>query len=384
MKLMYFCNDLTFFLNHFSALLSRSLQQGYDVIVLSGGSNTKDINKVKEEYGARLIPINITRSGTRLLDEFKVILDVHRIIKKEKPEIVHLFTIKPCIYGGIVSRILGIKTTIGTVTGLGYTFSGMGWLSKLRSNFFVVLYRLAFGLGNGHVKLVFENSDDRSYFIENHIINEDKTAKVWGAGVDLNLFFPADFRTQSQEIISEVTVMLPSRMLKDKGVLEFIEAAKIIKDIHIPIRMVLVGGVDPHNPASFTTEELNVYVEEGIVEWLGFKSDMPTQLRAADIVCLPSYREGMPKVLLESMACGKPIITTNVPGCREVIVDGVHGFLIPARDGQSLADAIINISSSQQLMDSMGKSSRHRALQLFSDLDIAEQYINLYKNSLHE
>ena len=143
--------------------------------------------------------------------------------------------------------------------------------------------------------------------------------------------------------------------------------------------MVLVGGVDPHNPASFTTEELCAHVEDGIVEWLGFQSDMPMQLRSADIICLPSYREGMPKVLLESMACGKPIITTDVPGCREVIIDGIHGLLIPARDGQSLADAIIKIASSQQVIDAMGMSSRQRALQFFSDIDIAEQYIYLYK-----
>lgn len=378
MKVMFFCNDLPFFLNHFSTLLSRTIDLGYQVTVVAGGSNAKALDDI-EKFGAKFISINMTRSGTNLFSEMKVLFEIRSIFKKINPDVIHLLTIKPCIYGGLISRVLRIKTTIGTVTGLGYIFSSKSGLAKIRSTIFIGLYRLAFGLSNHGARLVFENSDDRNYFTKNRVITVDRTEKVWGAGVNLKLFSPANEKFKRKDAISLVKVLLPSRMLKDKGVVEFFEAAKIIKSLQLPIEMILVGGIDPHNPASFTQSELVEYVDKGFVQWRGFQSDMPMQLRTADIICLPSYREGMPKVLLEAMACGKPIITTDVPGCREVIINEVHGLLIPARDGQSLADAIIKIASSQQLIDTMGQYSRQRALQLFSDLNIAEQYINLYK-----
>ncbi|EOX4283935.1 glycosyltransferase family 4 protein [Vibrio cholerae] len=379
MKLVFFCNDISFFLNHFTTLLRKTIEQGYDVTLLVGGSNDKSIDIIRK-YNVTVIPINITRSGVSIFSETMVFFEIFRILNNIRPDVLHLFTIKPCIYGGIIARLLGLKSTISTITGLGYVFSGHGFCARARSRFFIGLYRLAFGFGNDNVKLVFENSDDRNYFIENKVVNEKNTRRVWGAGVNLDFFSPDD-KDKNGTRLNVVTVMLPARMLKDKGVVEFVEAAKIIKCLQIPIEMVLVGGVDPHNPASFTEQELRTYVDMGIIQWKGFQSDMPMQLRSADIICLPSYREGMPKVLLEAMACGKPIITTDVPGCREVIVNEVHGLLVPVRNSHALADTIIKIASSWNIIHTMGKNSRQYALELFSDIDIAEEYISLYGNS---
>lgn len=378
MKLIFFCNDLPFFLNHFSTLLLKATEIDYDVTVIAGGYTSDSLKKM-EKYKAKFIPLQISRTGTNIFSEIKVFLDIFKILKNTNPDTIHLFTIKPCIYGGLISRLLRIPNVVGTVTGLGYTFSGNGIFSKIRASLLLFLYRSAFGFNNKNTKLVFENSDDCDYFTSHNIIKKEKTSKVWGAGVDLQLFVPrVEYATQVS-VNSLVKVLLPSRMLRDKGVVEFIEAAKIIKASNLPIEMILVGGVDTANPASFTEAELIEYVQQGFVNWLGFQSDMPSHLKNADIVCLPSYREGMPKVLLEALACGKPVITTEAPGCREVITDQIEGLIIPLRDGKALADAIVKISMCTDTRLRMGKASRERAEQLFSDVDIASKYIDLYK-----
>ncbi|WP_161796347.1 glycosyltransferase family 4 protein [Arsukibacterium ikkense] len=379
MKIIFFCNDLPFFVNHFSTLARRTHEKGYDVIVLAGGATPEAVHSV-ERLGCRLIQLNISRSGTNPWQELAAFRQIWQVIRAENPDIMQLLTIKPCIYGGIAARFLKVPKVVGTVTGLGYTFSGSTLKAIIRKNMLLFLYRFAFGGSRRDVKLVFENLDDKSFFEQSKVILPAQTSRVWGAGVDLKRF---SFKSQHPIAASDKVfrVVLPSRMLKDKGILEFIAAADILKNKGAPVEMVLVGGTDSANPASLKNEDIMQWVDRGVITWLGYRNDMPEQLQQADIVCLPSYREGMPKVILEAMACGKAIITTNVPGCREAIEPLVHGLIVPAADSAALAAAIVQLVENPKQLEMMGHAARQRATMLFADTMIADNYLSLYEVS---
>lgn len=379
MKIIFFCNDLPFFVNHFSTLAKLSYEKGYEVLVLAGGATPASVAAL-EDSGCRVEALNVSRSGINPFREFAVFLQVYKIIRKEKPAIVQLFTIKPCIYGGIAARLLAVRKVVGTVTGLGYTFSGNTTMAVIRKNTLLSLYRFAFGGKKRDVRLVFENLDDKQFFEQQKVIAPAKTSRVWGAGVDLRRFSEKQNSPYAKGASKTLTVILPSRMLKDKGVLEFIGAAHELQQDRVEVDMVLVGGVDPANPASLKESEIHRWVDKNVVSWLGHRSDMPEQLQRADIVCLPSYREGMPKVLLEAMACGKAIITTDVPGCREVIESGIHGLIVPVADHMQLKQAILKLVNDPALVLSMGQASRRRAELLFADTMIADNYVALYES----
>lgn len=381
MKILFICNDADFFFNHFSTLAKYSCQEGHEVIVLCGGATSKYF-ATADDLGITLKTLDLSRSGVNPLKEISVLVDIYRTIKLEKPDLVQLFTIKPCIYGGIVARMLKVKGVVGTVTGLGYTFSGQSRLAAMRRSLLLMLYRLAFGGKKRRVRMVFENQDDKSFFEQKNVISPDKTIRVWGAGVDLQRFSQCSDSKINNIGHANPRVLLPARMLKDKGVLEFVAAAEELKKDNIAVEMVLAGGLDPANPASLKEHEIKSWVDRGIVTWLGHCSDMPTQLNKADVVCLPSYREGMPKVLLEAMSCGKAIITTDAPGCREVIEANVHGVIVPVADHIQLKSAILRLVSNPKLVSEMGAASRQRAEQLFGDTMIAKNYFTTYRTLL--
>lgn len=378
MKIIFFCNDLPFFVNHFSTLAKVSYEKGHEVIVLAGGATPASVAAL-EGSGFRFKALNVSRSGINPFREFAVFLQVYKFIRKEKPDIVQLFTIKPCIYGGIAARLLAVRKVVGTVTGLGYTFTGNTKMAVVRKITLLSLYRFAFGGKKRDVNLVFENLDDKQFFEKQKVIAPANTSRVWGAGVDLKRFSEKQNSPYAQGASKILTVILPSRMLRDKGVLEFIGAANELKHDGIEVDMVLVGGVDSANPASLKESEIRLWVDKNVVSWLGHRSDMPEQLQRADIVCLPSYREGMPKVLLEAMSCGKAIITTDAPGCREVIESGIHGLIVPVADHMQLKQAILKLVKNPALVLSMGRASRRRAELMFADTMIADNYIALYE-----
>jgi len=304
--IIYFVSEDWYFCSHRLPIARKALAEGFKVVVVTRVSNHRDI--IKSE-GFELAPIGINRGGMNLFSELRTISTLYSYYKKYKPDIVHHVAIKPVIYGALVARLIGSIKIVNAMAGLGFVFISNKKRVKLLRFFVHQLFRFLFN--NKNSQLILQNKDDLGYFLKNKLVNNENVTIVRGSGVDVKKFIPAE------ESTGVPIVMLASRMLWDKGVGEFIEAAKILKQEGVEARFVLVGDSDPENPASIPNAQLSEWHELGIVEWWGERGNMHEMLTQAHIVCLPSYREGLPKVLLEAASCGKPIIATDVPGCRD-------------------------------------------------------------------
>jgi glycosyltransferase involved in cell wall biosynthesis len=290
--------------------------------------------------------------------------------RKMKPDLVHHVTIKPVIYGSLAARITGVKAVVNAITGLGFSFSDDGSAGILRP-LAKTLYRLVLGFPRSCA--VFQNPDDRDDFVRMKLIPLAQTALIRGSGVDCSRF-----RVTAPKEGAPI-VIFAGRMLWDKGVGIFIEASRILRATHPDARFVLVGAVDPANPATVSTEQIQDWTAEKAVEWWGERTDMPDVLSGACIVALPStHREGLPKVLLEAAASGRPLVASDVPGCREIVRHEVNGLLVPPRDSQALASAFRRLLESPELRDKFGRAGREIVEQEFSQEIIVRQTLDLY------
>jgi glycosyltransferase involved in cell wall biosynthesis len=367
-KLMFVVNVDWFFMSHRLPIALEAIKQGYEVHIATSLTNQKD---AMEEYGLLVHPISINRRSVNVFGTLRTFWKILDAFLKVKPDIVHLVTIKPVLLGGIAARLAGIHGVVAAISGLGYVFLDRGWVSRIRRKIVAGLYRLA--LGHHNLKVIFQNSDDRDTLMQLTGMQTNKVEMVRGSGVDLN-----EFRfTQLPE--GTPIVLMAGRLLADKGVREFIEAARIISEDGYVIRCCIVGTPDPANPSSITEEELSSWVNEGIVERWGYRSDMANALSAAHIVVLPSYREGVPKVLLEAAAVGRAVVTTDVPGCRDAIEPEITGVLVPARDGQALALAIEQLLDSPQLCAAMGLAGRALAEREFDVKYVVARHLQIYQ-----
>ncbi len=368
MKILYFITEDWFFCSHFIERAVAAIEAGNEVAVMTRiGESASAIEKA----GIRVIPITIQRRSFNLLREIAVIHSVWKIYRKEKPDLLHHVALKPILYGSLAARVSGVRAIVNAPVGMGFIFSSRTFLANLLRPIVKTALR---SLLNPHgSKVVFENRDDINWAISTGLVKRDSAILIRGAGVNLEQFFP----TAKPDGIP--LIMLSARMLWDKGIKEFVQAASIIKQRGISARFILVGGGDTGNPTSIPEEQLLTWDKQGLVEWWGHKKDMASVLGQADIACLPSYREGLPKSLLEAAACGLPIVTTNVPGCREVVVEGVQGFLVPARDSCALADALIKLIVDPTLRLRMGAAARVRAENEFGSDVIIDQTLELYR-----
>jgi glycosyltransferase involved in cell wall biosynthesis len=367
-KILYFITEDWFFCSHFIERAVAARVAGYEVAVLTRVGESAN---VIEEAGIRVLPLEIQRRSFNPLREISVIYSVWKVYRREKPDLVHHVALKPILYGTLAARISGVKAIVNAPVGMGFIFSSKTLLANLLRP--IVKIALRSMLNPPGSKVVFENSDDINWAISTDLVQRESAILIRGAGVNLVQFSP----TEKPDGIP--LILLSARMLWDKGIKEFVEAASIINQRGIPARFVLVGGVDPGNPTSIPEGQLQIWDKEGLVEWWGHKKDMASVLGQADIACLPSYREGLPKSLLEAAACGLPIVTTNVPGCREVVEGGVQGLLVPARDSCALADALINLIVDPALRLRMGAAARVRAEKEFGREAVIDQTLELYR-----
>jgi glycosyltransferase involved in cell wall biosynthesis len=349
---------------------------GYEVHVAApaeGDALEKMVNQNAPEtiraLGFHYHPISIKRGSIGLLGELRVMIQLYGIYKKLKPDLIYHATIKPVLYGGILARLTRVPAVISAVTGLGYVFLASGIKASLLRAGVKTAYRLA--LGHPNMRVLFQNADDCRAFIEQRLVQSEITAVIKGSGVDMQ-----KFRVETEPDGAPI-VILPSRMLWDKGVGEFVEAAAHLKQSGIEARFVLVGDTDPDNPAAISHQQLEDWHSHGLIEWWGWRENMPQIFREAHIVCLPSYREGIPKALIEAAASGRPIVTTNVPGCREIVNDGENGFLVPVRDWRALADALRQLIDNPDLRCRMGRRSREIAEAEFSVETIVVQTLGV-------
>ncbi|HEY0824074.1 MAG TPA: glycosyltransferase family 4 protein [Ramlibacter sp.] len=370
-RLLFFVPEDRFFLSHFLARGRAAQAAGFDVVVL--GRQSDQAEAIRAE-GMRFVPLPLRRDRLNPVREFfRVFLQVLKVYRRERPDVLHHVAIRPILHGSLAARLLRLRGVINAPVGMGYVFSS----DQLKARFLRPIVRtlLRLLLHPPGAMVVFENPDDLRANAELGTVRADECILIRGAGVDVAAFRPHPPGPGLP------VVTLAARMLRDKGVEEFAQAARALKQRGVQARFRLAGEVDPTNPTSLTAAQLRAWDEEGIVEWLGHCTDMPAVWGESDIACLPSYREGLPKALLEALACGLPVVATDVPGCRETVEPGANGFLVPARDSTALADALEALIDSPQLRESFGRRSREKAMVEFSDEVVVAATLALYKEA---
>jgi N,N'-diacetylbacillosaminyl-diphospho-undecaprenol alpha-1,3-N-acetylgalactosaminyltransferase len=373
-------------LNFRKGLIKSLQKKGVDVSVICSDSGFFDDLRslgIDGQIGVKNYVKNISP-----LRDIALFLEYGRVYGILSPHIVHHFTIKPIIYGSLAARIAKVPVIVNTITGLGYIFSeGQGRLAWLR---FLAcgLYKVA-GLFSDHFS--FQNRDDMEYFIRRKIVPRKKCSFVFGSGVDLGWFSPENVDKEKVIMIREELelenydniVLMVGRMLHEKGVREFVEAGSNIVLKNNRVKFILAGPLAPGNPSMIPIEQIREWVDGVNVQYLGRRADIRELMLVADMVVLASYyREGIPKSLLEAAAMGKPIITTNTVGCREVVNDGENGLLVPVRNSRALQEAIEKLLLNPELRTVMGKRSRERAIKEFDETKVIAQTLVMYRKLL--
>ena len=363
-KILYFITEDWFVCSHWLPLIEGAKNSGYEVVVVTRTS--KHANQIIEK-GIKVIPFDISRRGSNPFREFATILRLVKIYREEKPDLAHHIAIKPMLYGSFAAHLTRVSNTINWVAGMGWLFVSKNRQAKILKS----MVRNMLGLLLRGTSVIVENEDDRALIADLGIEDWD-IHLIQGAGVNTALYFP------SPEPDSDPLVVLPARMLWDKGVGEFVDAARQLRQRGMKARFILAGEPDTGNPASVPERQLQDWQNEGVVEWWGRRNDMPQVLAQSNIVCLPSYREGLPKALLEAASCARAIVTTNVPGCRDVVRDGDNGLLVEARNAAVLADALEKLMVDSKLRLEMGRRGRERALNEFSEQRIVGRVLEIY------
>jgi len=319
--------------------------------------------------------IPFLRGNLNLLQELAAIRALVGVYRGVKPDVVHHVTIKPVLYGSMLARMFRVPATVNAISGLGHTFSATGPTAALRRNLIRLLYRKLFSLKNS--KIIMQNPDDLREFIKRRIVSEHQTVLIRGSGVDLSLFQPTGAEDPN------LRVLFPARMLWAKGVAEFVDAARQVQDSGIKAEFLLAGPFDPENPDHVPEHILQGYCKRGYVRWIGEIDNIAEEMAKAAVICLPSfYAEGVPKALIEAAASGKPIVTTDMPGCREVVREGWNGFLVPSHDSASLAQALIRLLSDASLRRQFGENSRRYAEQEFGIESVVLKTLAIYNELL--
>lgn len=355
-RLMLVINEPATFFPSRGAIASAAQRAGYAVSV--AGPPGPAVERIRSA-GLAYHEVPMGRKSLAPMGELRTLLALRRLYATERPSVVHHFTVKPIVYGGLAARLAGVPRSVSTVTGLGYVFIQDTPRPRLLRPLVATGYALA--LGGPHCVPVFQNADDRSLLAHMGAVDARRATIVPGSGVDLERF-----RVRPEPDTGQPVVVLPARMLADKGIREFVDAARILRARGVAVRMALVGEADPGNPASISEEALEAWASEGSVERWGHREDMPEVFSQAHIVCLPSYREGVPRVLLEAGASARAAVAADVPGCRDVIEHAVTGLLVPPRDASALADAIARLAQDADLRARMGRKARERVAAHFS------------------
>jgi len=367
-RLLFIVNESAFFLSHRAEIAAAAAAQGFEVHVATPpGPGSEQVRA----RGFAHHPIAMTRSGTGLAGEWRAFRSIQRVIAKVRPDIVHLVTMKPVIYGGIAARLARVPGVVAAIAGLGHLF-GQGAERRAQRALVAPLFRLA--LGGEAVRVIFQNDEDRRRLIAFAGLSAANAVLIRGSGVRV-----AEFPVAA-EPDSTPAVVFASRLIWPKGVAEFVEAARRLRGRGVNARFRLAGDIDPQNPRSLHEGDVEHLRREGAVEVLGHVRDIPALFAAAHIVVLPSYYgEGLPTVLLEAAAAGRPVVTTDHPGCRDAIEPDVTGLLVPPRDAARLADAIESLLRDAQRRQAMGRAARALAEREFGIERVVERHLEIYR-----
>ena len=371
-KLLFVFADDSFFWSHSLPVARAALLAGYDVIAATGGDSYA--RQIQDE-GFRLIPLKLIRSSRSPLQELSAIRQLRQVYRLEHPEIVHNVAIKPVLYGSMARLGLNGMSTLNEFAGLGYLVAS----SSRKATFlrWLVWRALRFFLNRSNQQVLVANQHDKQILTQRLGVDSERILFTRGAGVDVHLFHP------TPEPAGMPLVVFASRMLWIKGVQEFVEAARRLRARGIAARFVLVGDADENNPSSVSRRELSEWQEEGTVEWWGQRRDMPHVFQQSSLVCLPSHGgEGIPKVLMEAGASGRAVVTTDVPGCRDIVRQGINGTVVQPRNVMALFEAIEKLLKDPVLRYKMGQHGRKIAVSEFSEEAVVEQTLAFYRELL--
>ena len=333
-------------------LIKEIVKRGYEVVVT--GPDRTDVDKI-EALGARFVEIPMNKTGTSILADWRYCQALTKLFKQEKPDVTLGYTVKPCIYGAIAAKRAGVKNINSMITGGGYTFIATSMKARLLGMIVRTLYRIGLKRAD-HV--IFQNNDDLNEFCDRGLVKRDKCFVVNGSGVNMEHFKPAPFPQQ-------LTFLMISRLLKSKGVGEYLEAARIVKEKHPEVRFMLLGKYETNMQDALSKEYVQKFIDDGIVERFEETDDVRPYYAQCSVYVLPSYREGTPRTVLEAMATGRPVITTDTQGCRETVVNGKNGFLVPVKAVHSLADRMLWMIENSETIPRMGEASRQFAAEKF-------------------
>lgn len=370
MRVIYVVNVDWFFVSHRLPIALAAKDAGYEVHLAATMTLPRS---VLEGYGFVVHDIGVNRSGTGIFNNIKLLLSLLSIFWKVRPHIAHMVTIKPVLIGGIAARLSPVKGVVFAISGLGHIFVDNSFRGQVRRKLVGFLYRLA--LGKANKRVVFQNPHDCSLIKKATNLSEGSIVMVPGSGVDLSEY---EFKSK---LGARITLFMAARLLRTKGVVEYVEAARIVKKQYPNVEFLLAGDPDPDNPASIDAQLLASWKTEGIVTVLGFRSDITALMAESNIVVLPSYYgEGLPKVLIEAAATGCAVITTDMPGCRDAIEPDVTGLLVPPKDIHALSNAMLKLISSPEILSGMGCAGRRRAEQIFDIKTVINIHINAYQD----
>ena len=373
-KILILVNSLSFFVSHRLDIAFAAKKKGYDVKIGYGELGNTKISILLEK-NIECFQVPLVRGSINPIKELWSLISILRIFFKLKPEIVHLITIKAYLYGGISARLVKVPAVLSSVAGLGILFNQKKWWNILIQKLLRPIFYLAFNHPNQRV--IVQNTEDRKTLTTWAGVDPKKFLLINGSGVNLSKFKNLD------NLNDTVTVCFASRLLRDKGVFDYISAAKIIKTRGIKAKFLLAGSLDLSNPNSITENELNIIIKEKIVDVLGYESDMPSLYARSDIVCLPSYYgEGLPKCLIEGAAARRAIVTTDIAGCRDAIIPNKTGLLVPIKNPLKLADALQRLIENPLERIAMGKAGRNFAEKEFPIEKIVKSHINIYQDLL--
>lgn len=372
MKVLIVVNADWYFWSHRLPLARALRSAGYDVVVVA--AEERGFRPRIEADGFRFVPLRLRRGSTNAVRELGTLIDFVRIYRRERPDLLHHVSIKPVLYGSLAARCAGRPAIINAVAGLGYTF-----LPDVRRSTVgrIVAYLLRIACRGRRTVLLCQNPEDRDALVAARIAPPERVTLIRGSGVDVSEFAP------SPEPAGTPVVLLSSRMLRDKGVHEFVDAARQLRARGVSMRAVLVGIPDAENPNAVSERDLQRWNDEGAVEWWGLRDDMPRVMAEASVVVLPTYYpEGVPKVLIEAAASGRAIVATDVPGCREIARAGVNADLVPPRNPILLADAIERLLADPATRAAYGRAGRAIAVAEFASDRVLRDTLALYDRLL--
>ena len=374
-KILLFANTDWYLYNFRHSLAERLRAEGWQVVLISPPG---EYGAKLEALGFRWIPFDFAPGGTNPLIELGVLRRLIALYRAERPDLVHHFTIKCVLYGSLAARLVGGIPIVNAVTGLGHIFIDPGLKARLLRPLVKGLYR--FVLGAARSRVIFQNDEDRNFFTACGLVEPKRTRLIRGSGVDCSRFSPLPHPDDNPP--AAVKILFASRLLREKGIAELLAAARILRRNNVDAEFLLAGDIYPGNPSSLTASELAAIKEEGIVTCLGHVDDMQPLLAQADIVVLPSYREGTPRILIEAAAMAIPIVATDIAGCRGLVQDGINGLLVPVKDAAALAAALQRLLADQKLRQAMGLAGRRIVTAEFDEKIVIEKTLAIYREIL--